>query len=124
MLELDFVNMHKRNGEPLSLGYVHGDLFGVGGVRDHARQSARPAQLVARESRQRTRRVEHLRRGRRRRRDQTLCQRQIRQRHPRSTQKKGYLCLESEGAEIHFRNIQIMELPPGVTTPEQTAPEI
>jgi hypothetical protein len=24
--------------------------------------------------------------------------------------KKGYLCLESEGAEIHFRNIQIMEL--------------
>jgi len=35
--------------------------------------------------------------------------------------KKGYLCLESEGAEIHFRNIRIMELPPGVTTPEQTA---
>ena len=41
----------------------------------------------------------------------------------RSTQKKGYLCLESEGAEIHFRNIRILELPPGVTTPEQTAPE-
>ena len=36
--------------------------------------------------------------------------------------KKGYLCLESEGAEIHFRNIQIMELPPGVTSKEQTAP--
>ena len=35
--------------------------------------------------------------------------------------KKGYICLESEGAEIHFRNIRIMELPPGVTTPEQTA---
>ena len=34
----------------------------------------------------------------------------------RSTQKKGYLCLESEGAEIHFRNIRILELPPGVTT--------
>ena len=41
----------------------------------------------------------------------------------RSTQKKGYLCLESEGAEIHFRNIRIMELPPGVTTAEQSAPE-
>ena len=38
--------------------------------------------------------------------------------------KKGYLCLESEGAEIHFRNIKIMELPPGITTPEQTAPEV
>lgn len=41
-----------------------------------------------------------------------------------ATQKKGYLCLESEGAEIHFRNIRIMELPPGVTTPEQTAPTV
>ncbi len=36
--------------------------------------------------------------------------------------KKGYICLESEGAEIHFRNIRIMELPPGITTPENTAP--
>ena len=41
----------------------------------------------------------------------------------RSTRKKGYFCLEAEGAEIHFRNIRIMEFPPGVTTPEQTAPE-
>lgn len=39
-----------------------------------------------------------------------------------STVRKGYLCLESEGAEIHFRNIQIMELPGGRATPEQTAP--
>ena len=40
----------------------------------------------------------------------------------KSSIKKGYLCLESEGAEIHFRNIQIMELPPGVTVTEQIAP--
>ncbi len=39
-----------------------------------------------------------------------------------ATQKKGYLCLESEGSEIHFRNIKIMELPSGVTSPEQVAP--
>jgi len=38
--------------------------------------------------------------------------------------KKGYICLESEGAEIHFRNIRIMELPPGVTSSEQTAPVV
>ncbi len=38
--------------------------------------------------------------------------------------KKGYLCLESEGAEIHFRNIRIMELPPGVTTEAQRAPVV
>ena len=36
--------------------------------------------------------------------------------------KKGYLCLESEGAEIHFRNMRIMELHQGVTAPEQVAP--
>ena len=42
----------------------------------------------------------------------------------KATQKKGYLCLESEGAEIHFRNIRILELPPGVTSEEQTAPVI
>lgn len=38
--------------------------------------------------------------------------------------KKGYICLESEGAPIHFRNIRIIELPPGITTPEQTAPVV
>ena len=41
----------------------------------------------------------------------------------RSTRKKGYLCLESEGAEIHFRNIRIMELEPGAPKPEEIAPE-
>jgi len=41
-----------------------------------------------------------------------------------ASQKKGYLCLESEGAEIRFRNIKIMELPPGVTAPAQVAPEL
>ena len=41
----------------------------------------------------------------------------------KATQRKGYLCLESEGAEIHFRNIKILELPPGMVTPEQTGVE-
>ena len=38
--------------------------------------------------------------------------------------RKGYLCLESEGAEIHFRNIRILELPPGVTRADQFAPVV
>lgn len=42
----------------------------------------------------------------------------------KASQKKGYLCLESEGAEIHFRNIRILELPPGITSEEQTAPVV
>ncbi|TKJ32558.1 MAG: hypothetical protein CEE38_22925 [Planctomycetes bacterium B3_Pla] len=38
--------------------------------------------------------------------------------------KKGYICLESEGKEIHFRNIKIMELPPGITSAENRAPVV
>lgn len=39
-----------------------------------------------------------------------------------SGRKKGYICLEAEGAEIHFRNIRIMELPGGVISEEEIAP--
>lgn len=41
-----------------------------------------------------------------------------------SSVRKGYLCLESEGSEIHFRHIRILELPGGRATPEQTAPVV
>ncbi len=42
----------------------------------------------------------------------------------KSQRKKGYICLESEGAEIHFRNIRIMELPGGILSPEEIAPMV
>jgi hypothetical protein len=42
----------------------------------------------------------------------------------RVTQKKGFVGLQSEGAEIHFRNIKILELPPGATVPEPAAPRL
>jgi hypothetical protein len=29
----------------------------------------------------------------------------------KSTVRKGYLCLESEGAKIQFRNLKVIELP-------------
>jgi hypothetical protein len=35
--------------------------------------------------------------------------------------RKGFLALESEGAETHFKNIYLQELPPSNTPPEQTA---
>ena len=38
--------------------------------------------------------------------------------------KKGYICLEAEGKEIHFRNIKIMELPGGLADESNTAPLI
>ncbi len=35
--------------------------------------------------------------------------------------RKGYICLESEGSEIHFRNLRIKELPAGPVPPEAVA---
>lgn len=37
--------------------------------------------------------------------------------------RKGYICLESEGSEVHFRNIRIRELPSTNPSPEVTADE-
>lgn len=34
--------------------------------------------------------------------------------------RKGFICLESEGAEAHFKNVRIKELPSTGATPEQT----
>lgn len=41
-----------------------------------------------------------------------------------ANRKKGYICPESEGAEIHFRKIDIMELPGSVITPDQMPPVV
>jgi hypothetical protein len=38
------------------------------------------------------------------------------------TPRKGYICLESEGTECHFRNIRIKELPSTNPKPEEVAP--
>lgn len=43
----------------------------------------------------------------------------------RSTQrKKGYICPEAEGAEIHFRKIDILELPGGILKTGESAVEV
>jgi hypothetical protein len=38
------------------------------------------------------------------------------------TPRRGYICLESEGTECHFRNIRLKELPSTNPKPEETAP--
>lgn len=38
-----------------------------------------------------------------------------------TTPRKGYICLEAEGSECHFRNIKIKELPGGNATGDQVA---
>lgn len=121
MLELDWVNQHKVNGKPNHIGYISGELFGAGGLKatpDNPRGN-RSMSLELRckgKGEWNTYDVVCV--------DGTVklsingkFVNSIRN----SSVRKGYLCLESEGSEIHFRNIRILELPPGITTAEQTA---
>jgi hypothetical protein len=115
MLELDWVKLHTKDGVAPPLAYVHGELFGVGGVTtvpDNPRGT-------------RSMSIENRCKGRGEWNSYTLVavdgtlklsvNGKFVNGISRSTQKKGYLCLESEGAEIHFRNLRIMELPAGVS---------
>jgi hypothetical protein len=125
MLELEwpFIN-REENGEPRPIAYVHGELFGANGmttVPDNPRGD-------------RSKSIENrcLPKGEWNYYDVVAVDGTVKlsvngkfvNGVSKASVKKGYLCLESEGAEIHFRKIQIMELPPGVTTPEQTAPVV
>jgi hypothetical protein len=123
MLELEWPNLNTRNGVTPPVAYVHGELFGVGGVKTTP-DNPRGERSMSIENRA-------LGRGQWNTYDVVAVDGVIKlavngkfvNGISRSTQKKGYFCLESEGGEIHFRNIRVLELPPGVTTPEQTAPE-
>ena len=124
MLELEWPNLNKRNGVTPPVAYVHGELFGVGGVKTTP-DNPRGERSMSIENRA-------LGKGEWNTYDVVAVDGTIKlsvngkfvNGIMKSTQKKGYLCLESEGAEIHFRNIRIMELAPCVTAPEQAAPQI
>lgn len=117
MLELDWPKLNTRNGVVPPVAYVHGELFGVGGVQT-APDNPRGTRSKSIENRCLPRGVWNTY-------DVVAVDGTIKlsvngkfvNGISRSTQKKGYLCLESEGAEIHFRNIRILELPPGVEAP-------
>jgi hypothetical protein len=124
MLELEWPNLHKVNGVTPPIAYVHGELFGVGGVRttpDNPRG-------------ERSKSIENRCKGKGEWNTYDVVaidgviklsvNGKVVNGISHATQKKGYLCLESEGAEIHFRNIRIMELPLGVTAADQAAPEL
>ena len=123
MLDLDFQKLNVRNGVMPSEAYVHGELFGVDGVKitpDNPRgvRSSSIENRVLGSRQWNTYDVVAV--------DGTIklsVNGKFVNGISRSSRKKGYFCLEAEGAEIHFRNIKVLELPPGVTTPEQTAPE-
>ncbi len=125
MLELEWVNQHKqKDGTLPPIAYVHGEVFGAGGLQtvpDNPRGS-------------RSKSIENRCKGKGQWNtydvvavDGTVklsVNGKFVNGISKASVKKGYICLESEGAEIHFRNIRIMELPPGVTTAENTAPVV
>ncbi|WP_031500260.1 3-keto-disaccharide hydrolase [Bryobacter aggregatus] len=112
MLELEWPELNKKDGVTPPIAYVHGELFGVNGVRTIP-DNPRGTRSMSVENR-------CLGKGQWNTYDVVAVDGTIKlsvngkvvNGISKSTQRKGYLCLESEGAEIHFRNIKIMELPP------------
>ncbi len=113
MLELDWVKLNVKDGVEPPVAYVHGELFGVGGVEttpDNPRGK-------------RSKSVENRCKGRGEWNTyDVVCVDGVIKLSVNgkfvngvrnATQKKGYLCLEAEGAEIYFRNLTVTELPPG-----------
>ncbi len=118
MLELDWVNQNTRNGERPPIAYVHGELFGAGGMtaspdnpRGERSKSLENRCLGVGEWNKYT----------------VVCvdgtvKLAINGKFVNSirlaSKRKGYLCLEAEGAKMEFRNLQIIELEPGMDRPE------
>ena len=125
MLELDWVKLHRRKDGTLPpIAYVHGELFGAGGMKTTP-DNPRGARSKSIENRCKGKGNWNV--------YDVVCVDGVIKLSVNgkfvngirnASVKKGYLCLESEGAKIEFRNIYIMELPPGVTTAEQTAPVV
>jgi hypothetical protein len=124
MLELEWPNLNKHNGVTPPIAYVHGELFGVGGVTivpDNPRG-------------ERSKSIENRCKGKGEWNtyDVVAVDGVIKlavngkfvNGISRASRRKGYLCLEAEGAEIHFRNIRILELPSGMASAGQAVAEL
>ncbi len=111
MLELDWVKLNTRDGKTPPVAYVHGEIFGVGGVETvpdnpRGRRSKSVENRCKGKGEWNTYEVVCV--------DGTIklsVNGKFVNGISKSTKKEGFICLESEGAEIHFRNIRIIQLP-------------
>ena len=111
MLELDWVNQHIRDGKKPPVAYVHGEVFGVGGVEiipdnPRGKRSKSTENRCKGKGEWNTYDVICV--------DGTIklsVNGKFVNGISKASNQKGYICLESEGAEIHFRNIKIIEMP-------------
>ena len=110
MLDLEWVKLNTRDGIEPPVAYVHGELFGVGGV-EITPENPRGSRSKSKENRVLGKKEWNTY-------DIVCVDGNIKlsvngkfvNGITNSSQRKGYICLEAEGAEIHFRNIQIIEL--------------
>tara|TARA_B100001248_G_scaffold33477_1_gene21512 strand:+ start:8279 stop:9010 length:732 start_codon:yes stop_codon:yes gene_type:complete len=125
MLELDWVKLNQRKGSPPPpIAYVHGELFGAGGMTATP-DNPRGTRSKSLENRCKGRGHWNI--------YDVVCVDGVVKLSVNgkfvngirnSQYKRGYLCLESEGSEIHFKNLYIMELPSGITSADQRVPVI
>ncbi|RMF38727.1 MAG: DUF1080 domain-containing protein [Planctomycetota bacterium] len=125
MLELDWVNQHRLpDGSLPPIAYVHGELFGAGGmtaIPDNPRGNrSKSLENRCKPAGQWNRYIVVAVDGTVKLAVNGKFVNGIRE----ASCRKGYICLESEGKEIHFRKIRIMELPPGMADAATTAPLI
>jgi hypothetical protein len=122
MLDLEWVKLNTRDGKEPPIAYVHGELFGVNGVKivpDNPRgeRSMSFENRVVGKGQWNTYDVVAV---------DGVVKLSVNGKFvngvSQSSRRKGYLCMEAEGSEIHFRNVRLLELPAGLATPGQTAP--
>lgn len=110
MLDLEWVKINTRDGVEPPIAYVHGELFGVGNV-EITPENPRGKRSMSRENRVLGKKEWNT--------YEIVCvdgniklsvNGKFVNGITNATKKKGYICLEAEGAEVHFRNIQIIEL--------------
>jgi hypothetical protein len=111
MLELGWVELNTKDGVVPPIAYVHGELFGVGGVKTDP-DNPRGERSKSNENRCKGKGEWNT--------YDVVCVDGVIKLSVNgkfvngirnSTQRKGYLCLEAEGAEIHMRNFRLIELP-------------
>jgi len=111
MLELGWVELNTKDGVAPPIAYVHGELFGVGGVKTDP-DNPRGERSKSTENRCKGK-------GEWNTYDVVCVDGTIKlsvngkfvNGISNSTQRKGYLCLEAEGAKIEMRNFRMIELP-------------
>ena len=123
MLDLDWINQNPlKNGQPNHPGFISGELFGANGLNctpDNPRGSrSMSTEFRCKPHGEWNKYVVVCVDGTVKLSINGKFVNGVRD----SSVKKGYLCLESEGSEIHFRNIRIMELPGGNASEAETAP--